>query len=67
MPCYVLLNVSFWRLEGWQGRDEGQARGKRESLHAGDRAGRDVSRTHGTYFHSSSVPFSIQLGSFSLL
>lgn len=39
----------------------------RESLHAGDRAGGDVSSAHGTYVHSSGVPLPIQLGSFSLL
>lgn len=67
MPSRMLLNVNFGRFEGWQGRDEGQASDGRESLCAGDRAGRDVSPAHGTYARSSNVPLSIQLGAFSLL
>lgn len=42
-------------------------RDHREPLYAGDKAGRDVRPAHEAYTHSSSIPLSIQLGSFSLL
>lgn len=57
----MLLNMNISRLERWHARDERQARGRRESLHAGDRAGRNASPAHGTYTHSSNVLLSIQL------